>query len=192
MENQKQVRLTDEQVARKATHLEELKLQLDRSREAKGFKKLTQKSEEKLGNQIQEKAKELADEFLQRNLELCTIFSMELKPVMRTNPYQPNTAQAVVELKPFKPKVANTKKWHEAMAENLKTRAKCEHVEHAEGGKCEKCALEKYVEINGEPVRAWGESGKGVTQAYLERQRDLIETEKKIQEEADAEDAKAE
>lgn len=178
MQKEKQVRLTDDQVVKKVAKLNDLKDQLEKSRNAKGFKKLAKKSEQALSNKIQETALEVANEYQARYLELCQLFTMELKPAMRTNPYQPTTAQAVLELKPYaKPK--QTKPWHEAMADNLRTRAKCVHVLHEEGNICEKCGLNP---------ENWGESGKGVTTAYNLSMTEKIATEKKIQEEADAEE----
>jgi len=178
MEKEKQVRLTDDQVVKKVDRLTELKGQLDHSRKATGFKKLAKKSEQKLSNQIQELALVIANEYQARYKELCQLFTMELKPAMRTNQYQPNVAQAVIELKPYAPK-SNTKPWHEAMAENLKTRAKCVHVLHDEGNICEKCGLNP---------ENWSETGKGVKHEYFTDMEKKISAEKKIQEEADAEE----
>lgn len=187
--NETQVRLDDTQVEKKVAKLADLKEQLDQTRKATGFKKLTKKSEQTLSNKIQEVALEIANEYMARYEALCKLFGMEIRAVMRVNPMQPNMAQAVTELKPFSPKPKNIKPWHEAMADNLHTRAKCVHVEHAEGDKCEKCGLPKFVPFGeDEAVPAWGEKGKGVTAEYLAKQKERIEQEKKIQEEADAEE----
>lgn len=188
-ETQEQVRLDDTQVEKKVAKLADLKEDLEQSRKATGFRKLTKKNEQALSNKIQELALEIANEYMARYEALCKMFGMEIRAVMRVNPAQPNISQAVTELKPYAPKPKNIKPWHEAMADNLHTRAKCEHVEHAEGDKCEKCGLPKFATFGeDEPIKAWGAKGKGVTAEYLAKQKERIEQEKQIQEEADAEE----
>jgi len=180
MQNDTVRRLSDEEVVKVKTKLEGLQEDLKHSREAKGFRKLTKKNEQSLSNKIQETAKELADEYLARYEELCKLCGMEIRAVMRVNDFNPNIAQAVTELKPYNPAPKeNFKPWHEAMADNLRTRAKCEHVEHAEGLICEKCGLAKT---------AWGVNNKGVNQDYFKEQTERIKAEKETYEQAKREE----
>lgn len=188
MEKEKQVRLNDEQVADLKARYEKAQLRYKNANEAKGFRKLTKGNKQKLSNQVQELAKQLADEFMARQKDLSVQFGMELRAEMHVDQYTQAAAPRLM-LRPYVPSIRpETKKWHEAMRENLETRSKCEHVEHAEGGKCEKCVLEKYVEIDGTPVRAWGVNDKGITEEYRQHQLGLIEKERLAQEEADAEE----
>lgn len=139
-----------------------------------GAKKEKEKTINELKAEYQAKNQKLGVEFMARYNALVQFMGIEVRAVMETNPYQPNVAQAVTRMQPYREKEKKTKPWHEAMADNLHTRAACEHVEHAEGELCEKCGL---------PVVNWGKSNKGVSQEYLERQRARIEEEKKKAEE---------
>lgn len=179
METKEQVRLSDEEVVALKERLEKTQAKYHRANEAKGFRKLTAGDKQKLSNKVQELAKQLADEYIARYKEQCEFFGMEWKAEMVPDPYT-GAALARIMLRPYKKaEKPNVKPWHEAMAENLKVRADCEHVLHDEGNACEKCGL---------APQNWGENGKGVSATYFSDMREKIEAEKKIQEEADAED----
>lgn len=168
--------LTDEKVIELKTKLHTLQDELAKAREPKkGFRKLAAKDAEKIEKKIQEIAQVLAESYLERYHPLCELYGIEVRAVMRVNPYQPNVAQAVTELTAYRPQEKpQTKPWHEAMADNLHTRAKCEHVLHEEGLVCEKCGL---------PPDKWGLDNKGVSAEYHEEQKQRIEEEKKTYEE---------
>lgn len=163
-------RLTDEDVKAKVIKLGHLQQRLEQGEKKKGFRSISKKDKEKIESQIQETAQEIATEYLARYNSLCEMFGMEVRAVMQVNPYQPNVAQARTELRPYKPAAKpQTKPWHEAMADNLHTRAKCEHLLHDEGLTCEKCGL---------PPDKWGKDNKGVSAEYHEEAKAKIEAEK--------------
>lgn len=164
------VRISDEQVLKKQARVLEIEEKIQTANKP-GMLKLADKEKNKLETEHRTLSQELAAEFLPRYNELVKFFGMEVRAVMEVKQFQPNVAQAVTRLMPYREnKGKELKEWHEAMADNLHARAKCEHVEHAEGDICEKCGL---VKSN------WGTSGKGVSAEYLKTQTGRIEEEKK-------------
>lgn len=171
--------LTDDEVVKLTSRVLEIENTLQKDKVA-GAKKLKQKDRTKLEEEYKAKNQKLGIEFLARYNALVKFMGIEIRAIMETNPYQPNVAQAVTRMQPYRPKEPKTKPWHEAMADNLHSRAKCEHVLHAEGTVCEKCGLPQVVtDGNGKAIPAWGSGGKGVTKEYSEHQKQRIEEEKK-------------
>ncbi len=151
-----------------------------------GFRKANKKDIAKAKEIIKEDRNKRAKDFLAEYKEVCKKHGIEVKAQMEQVEGMP-AVRAGLYLDEYVERVApEMKPWSEAMAENLDARSICEHKLHSEGGRCEKCGLEKFKEIDGEAVPAWGDKGKGVTSEYRKEILRLIEVQKKEEAEKEA------
>lgn len=140
----------------------------------KGFRKPSKKEIKKAQEVIQKDRKERADAFLQEYAEkdvcpeckherqgLIKRHGIEITATAEPLQGQPNVFKAALNLGDYhEPKQPQTKKWSEAMGENLDLRKNCTHQIDEEEIKCEKCGL---------PPANWGAQGIGVTKEFEEK-----------------------
>lgn len=125
-----------------------------------GFRKANKKLLREAEEVVKNDRKDRANAFLEEYKEVCKKHGIEIKA--QIEPAQiPGLVKAGLYLDEYvEKKPPQTKKWSEAMGENLDNRKKCQHKEHDEGNICEKCGL---------ALQNWHESGTGVVQEYEDR-----------------------
>lgn len=131
----------------------------------KGFKKMSDKEIEGKRDTMKKYRKALAEAFQAAYEKLKEDYEIELFATIQQIPGGPLLPALQLRRWTKPAPQAEMKPWSEAMRENLNTRMDCEHKPDEIDEYCDLCKL---------PRDAWGETGKGCSAAYIDRQNTKI------------------